>query len=93
MIYRVDISKTAQKQLRKVPHYVVTKFLAWVDDVEHRGLEEVRKIPGFHDEPLKGKRKTQRSVRLSKSYRAIYEIRKDGSIEFVEVQEVNNHEY
>jgi hypothetical protein len=34
----------------------------WVDDVEERGLEEVRKIPGWHDEPLKGERKGQRSI-------------------------------
>jgi hypothetical protein len=34
----------------------------------------VRKVPGFHDEPLSGKRFGQRSLRLSKSYRAFYEI-------------------
>ena len=93
VINRVELSKSAKKQLQKVPQHVVTKLLAWVDDVEQRGLEEVRKTPGFHDEPLKGKRKGQRSIRLSKSYRAIYELLKDGSIEFVEVQEVNKHEY
>jgi proteic killer suppression protein len=56
-------------------------------------LESVRKIKGFHDEPLKGKRLGQRSIRLNKSYRAIYVIDRDGGVEIVEVQEVNKHEY
>jgi proteic killer suppression protein len=52
-----------------------------------------RRIPGYHDEPLKGARTGQRSVRLSRAYRAIYEIRADDSIEFVSVEEVNKHDY
>lgn len=60
--------------------------------VGSRGLEEVRKVPGYHDEPLKGQRAGQRSIRLSRAYRAIYEIKSDG-VEFVLVEEVNKHEY
>jgi len=60
--------------------------------VGHKGLSEIKKIPGYHDEPLKGKRKGQRSIRLNVAYRAIYVIRED-SITFVEIQEVNKHEY
>ncbi len=41
------------------------------------GLSEVRKVPGYHDEPLKGQRKGQRSIRLSRSYRAIYVIEEE----------------
>jgi proteic killer suppression protein len=66
---------------------------AWVDDVEARGLEEVRKIPGNHDEPLHGDRHGQRSIRLSKAYRAIYVIKLDRKIEFISVEEVSKHEY
>ncbi len=51
-----------------------------------------QKIKGYHDEPLKGKRKGQRSIRLSKSYRAIYTIKKN-EIEFVSIEEVNKHDY
>jgi proteic killer suppression protein len=52
------------------------------------------KAPGFHDEPLKGKRSGPRSIRLSKSYRAIYRIEKDTKDEeFVHVEEVTKHEY
>lgn len=50
--------------------HIRTKLLGWVDDVEERGLEEVRKVPSWHDEPFKGERKGQRSIRLSHSYRA-----------------------
>jgi proteic killer suppression protein len=56
------------------------------------GLERAKRIPGFHDEPLKGERKGQRSIRLSRSWRAIYVIER-GGIEFVEVKEVIHHDY
>ena len=68
------------------------KFLGWVELVERDGLEEARKTSGFHDEVLGGKRKGQRSVRLSRSYRAFYSIKRD-EIEFVLVEEVNKHDY
>lgn len=82
-----------RKQLKKVPRHIVENLAAWVDDVENRGLEEARKISGYHDEPLHGKRLGQRSIRLSKSYRAIYLVRKDSSSEFVSVEEISKHAY
>lgn len=72
---------------------LVVKLRAWVDAVHRIGLREVRRIPGFHDEPLKGQRAGQRSIRLNRSYRAIYVVKKDGGIEFVSIEEVNKHEY
>lgn len=92
MIFVVHLSKTAQKQLQKLPRHIVVKLMAWVEFVNTNGLEEVRKTPGFHDEPLRGQRTGQRSIRLSRAYRAIYTI-KANKIEFVEVLEVNKHEY
>jgi proteic killer suppression protein len=91
-IYEVDISKSAVKELKKVPSIIVDKLQSWIEAVELRGLREVRKLPSFHDEPLKGKRKGQRSIRLNKAYRAIYTIKKD-TIEFVLIEEVNKHDY
>ena len=93
MIFTVKLTKTAQHGLTSCPDYIASKFKYWVSLVETMGLESVRKIKGFHDEPLKGKRSGQRSVRLNKSYRAIYAINRDGGVEIVEVQEVNKHEY
>ncbi len=92
MIFKVVISKRAEKDLEKIQRYVVDLFFAWVLDVERRGLEEVRKVSGFHDEPLKGKLKGLRSIRLNRGYRAYYRIEKD-QVEFVFVERVDKHVY
>jgi len=57
------------------------------------GLEEVRKLSGYHDEPLKGERKGQRSVRLNRAYRVIYSEDKNGEIHIVNILEISKHEY
>lgn len=93
MINTIVLSTKAKKDLQGLPSYIVRKLLAWVEDVENRGLENVRLVPGYHDEPLKGSRKGQRSIRLNKAYRAIYVLKNDGTLEFVEVIEVNKHDY
>jgi toxin HigB-1 len=93
MIFQVELSNRARKQLQKVPRHIIENLAAWVDDVEERGLEEVRKISGYHDEPLHGSRMGQRSIRLSKAYRAIYRVCNNDSIEFVSVEEISKHEY
>jgi proteic killer suppression protein len=92
-IFDIHLSLKAKKDLKKVPLSIAVKLQIWVDAVGHYGLSEVRKIPGYHDEPLKGKRKGQRSIRLNIAYRAIYTINKSGLIKFVEIKEVNKHEY
>lgn len=93
MIKVVKLGRQAHRDLSKCPGYIASKFKYWVALVESEGLEAVRLIKGFHDEPLKGKRKGQRSIRLNQAYRAIYVILEDSSIEFVEVQEIHKHEY
>lgn len=91
-IRTVTLSERAAKELRSVPRYIQEKLLIWIDAVELRGLAEVRKVPGFHDEPLKGDRKGQRSIRLNQAYRAIYVV-VSGAAQFVRVEEVNKHRY
>lgn len=81
------------KQLRKLPSHVVDKLMAWAMSVEMKGLLEVRKIPGYHDEPLKGKRQGERSIRLSKAYRAIYTEEDNGTVKLIIVEEVHKHDY
>ncbi len=93
MIQKIEISSKAQKQLQKIPLQIYRKLFVWVEMVKEIGLEKTRKIPGFHDEPLKGVRKGQRSIRLNKSYRAIYELKQSGSFELIEIQELNKHDY
>lgn len=93
-IYTVIIRKKSVKQeLKKVPLHISIKLYEWIEAVTHDGLLQVRKIPGYHDEPLRGKRVGQRSIRLSRSYRAIYEIGKNNSMEIAEIIEVNKHDY
>lgn len=92
-IFDIKLSKKATKDLKKIPLYIAIKLQAWIDDVGVRGINEVRKVPGFHDEPLRGDRFGQRSIRLNHSYRAIYKIDKEQGIKFIEILEVNKHEY
>lgn len=92
MISLVVLSSLVRKQLRKLPAHIVINFQNWVEDVEQRGLEEVRRIPGYHDEPLKGQMKGLRSIRLSKGYRAYYQIVSE-KVKFVSVERIDKHEY
>lgn len=64
-----------------------------IDRLSEVGWREARKYSGFHDEPLKGRRLGQRSVRLSKAYRAIYLETSCGQYQIIEVVEVNKHDY
>lgn len=77
----------------KMPQHVALKLALWTNAVQTRGLEEVRKIPGYHDEPLHGDRRGQRSIRLSRDYRAIYVIKNNEEVEFILVEEVTKHDY
>ena len=87
----VIINKKAQKQLKKVPSHIKNNFQTWAEQVELYGIVEIRKIKGYHDEPLLTPRSGQRSVRLSKAYRAFYIEHKNNII--IEVIEVNKHDY
>jgi proteic killer suppression protein len=93
VVDRVELSRLCVKQLRKVPRHVVVKLQGWVQLVETQGLQEARKISGYHDEPLGGKLRGKRSIRLSRAYRAVYHIDDDGNVQVVIVEEVTKHEY
>ena len=90
---RVILTDRARKDLRKLPSHIFRKFEFWVKQVTIEGIQKVRKISGFHDEPLRGDRQGQRSIRLSRSYRAIYRVIAGGEIELIQVEEINRHEY
>jgi proteic killer suppression protein len=93
VIRRVEITTRAEKQVRRLPAHVGEKLSHWVYLVMEMGLAEVRKIPGFHDEPLVGRRRGMRSVRLSRAYRAMYRVVREGDVEIVSVEEVSKHGY
>ena len=94
VITTVVLAKAVNRGLRRLPQHVAAKLLGWVSGVETFGLEAMRRIPGYHDEPLHGDRRGQRSIRLSRSWRAFYTVeRNEVRIEYVHVREVNKHEY
>ena len=94
MIKVVRLGADLKKQIRKrqLPEFVLVKLQDWVEDVEERGLEEVRKIPGYHDEPCHGDLVGVRSIRLGKGWRAYYRIGKE-QVEFVAVERIDKHGY
>lgn len=92
--FKIELAKQAQRDLKTLPDFIEDRFHRWVLDVSEVGLNKVRKIPGWHDEPLNGKRKGQRSIRLNKAYRAIYrEDKVSQLLIIVEVLEINKHRY
>jgi toxin HigB-1 len=87
----VIISNRAERQLRKIPGYIQESLRLWVETVERIGIRKTRMHKGYHDEPLMGKRKGQRSIRLNKAYRAIYQETTEG-LQLLVIG-VNKHEY
>ena len=51
-----------RKNLNRLPIHIVRNLQRWALQVESLGIQEVRKIPGYHDEPLRGDRSGQRSI-------------------------------
>lgn len=88
---KITRSKNFEKHLSKVPDFIRKKVIFWIFLVESNGLIEVMKSPGFHDEPLKGERKGQRSARMNKAYRLIYYVIQDRI--HIELLEVHKHDY
>lgn len=92
-MWKVYWTRSVERQLQVLPGYIQQKFRSWVVAVEVEGMLAVRRLKGFHDEPLKGRLAGRRSVRLNKSYRVIYFEQSDGQVRIVQVVEVNKHEY
>ncbi len=90
---QVIISQFAEKQLKRIPTHINEHVYYWAKSVEIQGSWAVRKLSGYHDEPLKGKRSGQRSIRLNRAYRLIYEKDEQGEVLVIGVMEVNKHEY
>jgi proteic killer suppression protein len=74
MVYKVQFSTTAEKQLAKLPKPIIRRLFSWVASVEEIGLPATQQIRGYHDEPLLGVLKGKRSVRLNIQWRLIYEL-------------------
>lgn len=88
----VNISKSAEKDLRKLNKDIVTSLQEWISLVEAKGLAEASMVRGYNTEHLKGDRKGERSVRLNKAYRAIFTV-ENGVVQIVTITEINKHKY
>lgn len=89
----VVITKLAEKQLRKLPLFIIEAVAIWSASVEEDGIRRVRHLPGYHDERLSGVHRGQRSVRLNRSYRLFYSQDEQLRTVTITVLEVNKHEY
>lgn len=90
---QIDWSPKVEKQLDRLPMQIQEQFQTWVDSIKLIGVAQTRRRPGLHDEPLKGCRQGQRSVRLNRSYRVIYIESDENRFRVLQVIEVNKHEY
>lgn len=88
----VRISKSAEKQILKLPIYIQEAVRTWVLQIDLEGIERVRKIPGYRDKALSGLRLGQRCVRLNRAYRLFYEVI-ENDITVILIVEVNKHDY
>ena len=50
--YIIFISKYAQKQFKRLPKHIQQAYRVWSELIENYGIENMRKILGYHDEPL-----------------------------------------
>jgi len=90
--YFVDLSNVERDLRLKIPNIILEKIKIWVLRVELDGMQKTRMIKSYHDEPLMGDRKGQRSIRLNRKYRLIY-MELGREVIIVKVLEVNAREY
>ena len=64
---------------------------AWKRIVELQGLDGLRQVKGYHDEPLQGEWRGFRSSRLSLKWRVIYSAEKE--VCEIYVVDINPHKY
>jgi proteic killer suppression protein len=88
----IQLSKQARKDMAKAPKVIQSKLLAWVLTVQNDGLPYAQKLTGFRDEALQGERKGQRSIRLNRQWRAIYEVIQQQPT-IIALLEVTPHDY
>jgi len=87
----VEIAKSAEKELKKVPLEIRDSFDAWKNLIEHHGPLGIQRINGYWDHALKGEWKGARASSLSKQWRVIYLI--EGTAIKILVLKVTPHDY
>ena len=88
----IFVTRIFEKQVKRLPSHIRNTIVVWMDVVRSQGLLTARRVRGYNDESLKGKRKGQRSIRLNRSYRLIYEENNE-ELTIITILEVHKHEY
>jgi len=83
--------KALIKSIKTIPLHIRKEYEIWKRIVELQGVQGLKEMKGYHDEPLKGEWKGCRSSRLSLKWRVIYMAEKEQLA--VYVIEVNAHQY
>lgn len=83
--------KSLIKSLKTIPLHIKKEYEIWKRIIELQGIQGLREIRGYHDEPLSGEWKGFRSSRPSLKWRVIYMAEKE-QLE-VYVIDVNAHKY
>lgn len=94
LIDTIEVSHDTAKLIKnfKIPKEVLKNFEKWKDGVKQQGLLEVRKIPGYHDEPYE-KFPGARSIRLKDGWRMFYKIDNQEGKEVINVFKISLHDY
>jgi proteic killer suppression protein len=75
------------------PNEVLTGFkkrLGQMKDMQ--STQDLRNLKSLHFEKLNEKRyEGKYSIRINKAYRIIFSINRDGGLEIIEIDEINNH--
>ncbi|OGW76922.1 MAG: hypothetical protein A3J52_00670 [Omnitrophica bacterium RIFCSPHIGHO2_02_FULL_49_9] len=90
-MWRIREHPSLDKMCRKLPQQIVKKYELWKNIVFRHGPDKLREFSGFGDERLKGRRRGERSSRLSLKYRVIYSVER--TVVTVYVLEITPHRY
>lgn len=90
-MYLVVETKTAAKELDKVPAEVLEAYEFWKSLVQVSGVSGLKAYPGFKDHSLKGEWQGARSSYLNRKWRVIYFARAE-EIQVVVVR-ITAHDY
>jgi len=90
-MFKIIISKTADKSIKKAPIEIRESFEAWKNVIQLQGIAGLKEIKGYRDHALKGEWEGARSSSLNSQWRVIYFI-KDKEIAIF-VLDVTAHDY
>ena len=90
-MWKIEISKSADKVLKKAPLEIRNAFDAWKNIIQLQGVVGILTFNGYRDHPLKGDWEGARSSSLNNQWRVIYYV-SDKEVKIF-VLEVTPHDY